>query len=368
MYVDRSVFDAIRCFDSFMERFRGYNGVLVNIEENLSAYGFPVAKRTLSERVDSRGSLINHYPSKFSPLFEVLCSQASRATAATPFRSSMDIELVRANAKPAARIVTEVDELPNILRFCHENSLKLSFSPFTFTMDDETGVGYSNMITQFGPLELNRKAGVFAYISRSLSPLMTVWIAELLGDHQAVGKMLGYPPCCIDFYRKNIRLANREYSGEFAYLTFRNSRPSAKYGEFPYFTNNVTRYFGETLLSHFPCSFNCPASVSLAMNYLAALNEIRTFDVEHIKTRMKSIVLYCKSQGIFWLRNCMSRGNAFHYSLDSVSASDRYSDLYMAIRIGDSISISEHRDRISVNNNGKETHSVDGASFIANFM
>lgn len=78
--------------------------------------------------------------------------------------------------------------------------------------------------------------------------------------------VLGYPQCCIDYYVANASAAKQH---DFTYLvrTVEGSKPS-------YFLNRITKCFGYSLISHFPCCWTCLPSIELARNALAALHKI----------------------------------------------------------------------------------------------
>ena len=91
--------------------------------------------------------------------------------------------------------------------------------------------------------------------------------AYLSRDDEAVGRLLGYPPCCIDFF-------NRVWVDEhfvdttwpMAQNTAEKRSVSHTHVEIPEVSrcNILLRWLGPRMAFHLPCSFNCQPTVELA--------------------------------------------------------------------------------------------------------
>jgi hypothetical protein len=76
--------------------------------------------------------------------------------------------------------------------------------------------------------------------------------AEEIDDHEALGLSLGYPSCCVNFYRKH-----------------RTEEPLLLHeGKGNHLINYCLRYFGIAIISHFPCSPDCTESIRIAKERL----------------------------------------------------------------------------------------------------
>jgi hypothetical protein len=94
-------------------------------------------------------------------------------------------------------------------------------------------------------------------------------------DHHGVGRLLGFPPCCRDFFHRvwvDERLTDTTWSQA------RESRPDAP-GDIIEVdgraeTNVLNRWLGVRAVHHLPCRFDCAPSVRLGRRHLDALAEI----------------------------------------------------------------------------------------------
>lgn len=73
-------------------------------------------------------------------------------------------------------------------------------------------------------------------------------------NHRMIGKLLGFPPCCVDFFQKT--WIDEQYL-DTSYPMFENSNNNS---DGPYHNNILLRWVGVRFLSHLPCSFSCEAS------------------------------------------------------------------------------------------------------------
>jgi hypothetical protein len=95
--------------------------------------------------------------------------------------------------------------------------------------------------------------------------------AEIKGDYKKIGELLGYPSCCVESY------CSKKFFSD-AYLLSQaliNSNGNNYFN----FVNNVCRE-GKTIILHFPCSFNCKASIETGKAYLDSITKL---DEEYLK-------------------------------------------------------------------------------------
>jgi hypothetical protein len=125
---------------------------------------------------------------------------------------------------------------------------------------------YANRLTQPG------ENGVFfCLVSRAghASRFVRLWKAH---SHAAMGRLLGYPDCCIAFFER--------VWPEFSDTTWPMTRNTLGHCydpasltcvvDGPWQTNVLLRWLGVRAVPHFPCSFSCEKTVKFA-NALAAL-------------------------------------------------------------------------------------------------
>jgi Uncharacterized protein conserved in archaea len=78
------------------------------------------------------------------------------------------------------------------------------------------------------------------------------------GDDEKIGRLLGFPECCRDFFR-------REWSSGSIDPTWAMAQGQSEV--FGPITNNVLmRWIGPRLVPHIPCSFNCKSAEAFGLN------------------------------------------------------------------------------------------------------
>ena len=91
-------------------------------------------------------------------------------------------------------------ELPAIVDFCKKNNLFLVKSRFKVLFADQEK--FSNKGLRVTETD-QRQGMLFVYISKDERKALLAAYAEQINDHQQLGKLLGYPQCCVDFFCKN---------------------------------------------------------------------------------------------------------------------------------------------------------------------
>jgi len=113
-------------------------------------------------------------------------------------------------------------------------------------------------------------------ISKKTKYLLDAKSAYKSGQFDVIGKYLGYPSCCVDFYCKNF-IKNDYASVDYIAKIYHNS------SRFYWKLNNILNFDGRikkcigyskelapfiSLISHCPCSYNCKKSLKIAnINY-----------------------------------------------------------------------------------------------------
>ena len=174
-------------------------------------------------------------------------------------------------------------------------------------------VGCNNQLFKKKEVKNKNKFVVFYY--GYANPLQGVEIilksAKLLedkNDDSAIGELLGYPKCCIDFFMKN-KEKQQKLQNDYILPALSNSEGF----EFSYYNNYAIRYFDITLLSHFPHNFNCKESKDIAKNNLQCIkNESDELTIK-FETMLKCPVLYTENNGIFKFENHTLNDNILEF-------------------------------------------------------
>jgi hypothetical protein len=212
---------------------------------------------------------------------------------------SLDILYLLEDLKPAVRLDANDYELEFIQDFCQKNSIRMEVSDFRIkkTLDEGKG-NFANMVIKV-PSDGNFGGLRHLYLSKDGTIAKFLKSSENWNNDKVVGKILGYPECCIDFFIKN-QESQKRVQNDFILPIIENSQGNS----FPWLNNIAARYFDLTLLSHFPHSFHCTASLKIAERNLACINKYSVMLAGFIKEELKNPVLYTERQGIYMFKEC----------------------------------------------------------------
>lgn len=106
-------------------------------------------------------------------------------------------------------------------------------------------------------------------------------------DHLRFGKLLGFPDCCVDFFRKynNWHVYNHPYE------TLKNTKRIEGKAIGSYYCNNVLMDNIYFFIHHLPCSYRCEATIEYAKKVEAAIEKVEPEFVEYTKKLLKSPLL-----------------------------------------------------------------------------
>ena len=181
---------------------------------------------------------------------------------------AQEIILVLHDTKKIVRQGFYEEELPRVEKYCEENNLTLVKSKFKVLLADESA--YSNKGIRIKS-EDKRPGMYFVYISKDDR---TAWLAsyyELIGNDQDLGRILGYPSCCVDFFCKR----------------FTPDNPNLQLAPTNAFTNLTKRDQDQVIVSHFPCNSECQESIELGKRYLDTLMKVDKERVEELVNKLK---------------------------------------------------------------------------------
>lgn len=91
-------------------------------------------------------------------------------------------------------------------------------------------------------------------------------------NNRVIGELLGYPPCCIDFFERVwVQAHHLDTTWPMTENTpglVRDEGALVVPDNLPYEANILLRWLGVRLVSHLPCSFGCAATIRLARDYV----------------------------------------------------------------------------------------------------
>lgn len=139
-----------------------------------------------------------------------------------------------------------------------QEQIKNAIDSYTLTTTKTLGTPFSSEI---------KEGSVHVFISKFKEPIYKAnrfgWypiivkgrvINKPFMDHLRFGEALGYPDCCIDFF-KNYNKAGVSTP----YETYKHTR-----GKFSYYCNNILNFLSFSYIHHYTCSFNCKKTIQLA--------------------------------------------------------------------------------------------------------
>jgi len=225
------------------------------------------------------------------------------------YTRSLEILYLLDNIKETVRLDSNDSELKKIKDFCNKEKLQLEVSDFKLIkiMDKGKG-GYANIVKRV-PVSNSQPGLKHIYISKDKNKSKFLKILENKNDDSAVGEVLGYPECCVDFFIKN-KEKQQKLQNDYILPALKNSDGF----KFHFYTNYAVRYFDITLLSHFPHSFNCENSITIANENLKIIKNCSKELANNFESMLKSAVLYTENQGIFVFRDYKLKNNILHYN------------------------------------------------------
>ena len=133
-------------------------------------------------------------------------------------------------------------------------------------------------------------------------------------DDVALGRLLGYPECCIRSY-----VAHRqEYLLGFAPCF------SAGRGPWPWWSNVALEPFGWILVSHFPCTPDCVPTRHLAARHLETVRRADPWSAELLEENLRSLTVWHPALGVLAAREALPRpGGDLRLGLVKVTGSFR---------------------------------------------
>jgi hypothetical protein len=207
-----------------------------------------------------------------------------------------------------------------LLLFLEENSIYYDFSDFKIITHIDKVRNYTDKGIKV-PLTDKRSGQRFMYISKDKDLLKKAKQFEQENKNYELGRLLGYPQCCCKFFEKNIKEASKG-TNDYSIFSLKESEGS----NFSWLNNNLLRVFDISLLSHFPCTFDCKESKKIAEENFKAISEEDNKLSKKIKNTLSSLVIYSEGVGVYSITESKadSKNNkSFLYSPESIFSSSK---------------------------------------------
>ena len=177
----------------------------------------------------------------------------------------LEIRLVQYSLRPMALLHLPHSTAHQVIATAARLELHAVVGPWFFrSCRDERSHGYVNVAAdqRLAPSDADDWAGVL--VSRDARRVALGWLALLLGWDAPLGRLLGYPDCCVAAYPSLWREARQRHRGEVGDVLVRRHDPGAAIRLRHPAANVFARHFGVHLVEHFPCHFDCRATAELA--------------------------------------------------------------------------------------------------------
>lgn len=258
-----------------------------------------------------------------------------------------EILLTLNNAKPATRVIVGDEDLETFIPFLEEKRTPFVLSPYKVTEkpDDKKG-SYINLVDTVLPIDSQSKGRFFVYISSDGAKAQAALLFDTIYAGQEFGRILGYPECCVEFFVRNFA-KTQETQGDLVSLSLHNTPQCPPYS---LYLNNLARYFGVQLISHFPCRYTCAASAALGKRHLAALERDAPGLAEKIRKCLMCPVVYTDTEGVFLLEESyLQPDGCLAFDPDRIVATDETTNLYRLLRSADRLKMTAwNRGRLAL--------------------
>ncbi len=159
-----------------------------------------------------------------------------------------------------------VDELPLFLRVISSLGLFAVVSSFKVVPFRE-GYSEGGLRVRLDDVRIGMQ---FVYIAKDEQSVYLACYYDLMLDNENLGIILGYPPCCIEYFLLHFSEAKVDLSRE-SYLPPLNISLRAE---------------GLSLISHFPCSYDCHGSLIIALDALVILEKYWSVRANILKEKL----------------------------------------------------------------------------------
>lgn len=218
-------------------------------------------------------------------------------------REIFEILSVYHKIKRCCRLNVSNNNLKKLKELCKKNYLFLEIQDYKAISFPSQGTKFS-AISRIVPIgsSLDNFSEFFIYISYSQEIAALAKKFEKNKDSKNLGKVLGYPDCCINYYLANEKKLDQNKIEDLMITADINQH-------YPFVNNSFLKYFDITLLSHYVCSLNCKESKAIGESFLDLIKRYDLDLASYYEKNLKCFVLYTKSEGVFFCQDYTFKNN-----------------------------------------------------------
>lgn len=223
-------------------------------------------------------------------------SLLSRLQARLPIQACKEIFLASSGLK-VSRVCLQPDQAEYLANLAEEFEFFLAASSRRVEHRKDLGKGgWSNSVLEVHPIDgTTGDFELFVATEQGLAESACEYEAK--GDDDKFGRLLGIPECCRIRYLEWQSVAARKQN-DFVPLI---AKATVWDPPFEPMNNILAQYFGYSLLSHFPCSFDCRFSSKLSSKFYNFLFSEKPSIADLFMKHQHSNVLYSEYSGIIEL-------------------------------------------------------------------
>ena len=252
----------------------------------------------------------------------------------------LDVIYVMEGFKPVTRISLPAEHLDIFRQFCEANHLLYKLADFKIQhIEDKGKNGFSNSLKMVDPVQID--ADFVIFITRNPDHIKTDFTA--LPDKE-FGRLLGYPECCLEFYEKYKESAG-QYQMDFVPFSV------TEFKKYSFYTNYFLRYFNYTVISHFPCSCACNATIEIGRRNFQFFQKTMPEVADIMAENLKTAILYTETGGIYYFKEYLLENSILGKKLqfDNFEASQTDSEIYQLLSKNKFLDIISH-DKVIIGN------------------
>jgi hypothetical protein len=150
----------------------------------------------------------------------------------------------------------------------------------------------------------------FAYLGSRSPDVHAAVASDSAGEEPFVlGELFRIPLCCTNSYCALLQDARESHDNDYAPLV---GRGAVGDGPFPWMNNYLSQYFGHSLIHHYPCRWDCEASLDRAGESLALMDKVSPAWAAHTRDMLTGTVFHAGREGVHMIQGFVaSRGGTY---------------------------------------------------------
>lgn len=223
-------------------------------------------------------------------------------------RGWKDLLLVAKGTKPCALLTVPESDVLDTIMSVEGMGLKYSFSSRKLVNRHNVSIGHYTYQRSAVSLDSAEEGDILVYVFKTDSVLVETRSVDIERNDKLTGALFGYPHCCIDYFCN--RFDRFQFNNSIlkmieTYLAVDINKV------YPFVMNIFARFYGQSILSHYPCRLDCESSIELGYQYLSSLRSADPEMARQIEDQSRCIIAINPGSGLLAFRRDVleKRGN-----------------------------------------------------------